>query len=125
MSKRPMARQKLSFRERHEQFEYSRLVQARQSTGRRVDHCILADALDVIRDRTRRVEVFDQHVIGFEHRQRSHGQASRLVEPARFSLEQQRAKGGNRLPTASGNFNDAANPIVKRFELIDCCAEAL
>jgi len=67
----------------------------RQSVGHCVDHCILADTFDGIRDLTRSVEVFNQHVIGVERRQRSHGQASRLVEPTRFSLEQQRAKGGN------------------------------
>jgi len=95
-------------------------VQSRQSAGRRINYCVLPGTLDGVRDLTLCVEVFNQHVICFERRQRLYGSAPWLEEAARLSRKQQRAKDWNCFVAAINNFDDTTIAIVKRLELVDC-----
>ncbi|MGB6325083.1 MAG: hypothetical protein WBG11_04725 [Methylocella sp.] len=113
-------RQGPGFHKPHEELEYARLAQTRQGAGCRIDHRILADALDRIGNFTWGVEELDQNIISLERRQRLHGEASRLEKPAWLSLEQHRTKGWDRLPAASNDLDEAPITIMKRSELLDC-----
>jgi hypothetical protein len=72
------ARQRPSFCKPYEQIKYTRLTQSCRCTGCRIDHGILADALNGIGNIAWSFKEFDQHIIGFEPGQSPCGQASCL-----------------------------------------------
>ena len=93
-----------------------------QGTRGGIDDRILAGALDRIVDRSRRIEEFDQDVLGAKPRQRFHHPAARFEETAGLPPEQYLAQRRDRTTTKRHGLEQALVGLVERHQAPDGAA---